>query len=902
MSYLKTLLIYSLFTLQASAASFIPVITNFSSNNYDGGLQNWSIEQGKDGSMYFGNNVGVLSFDGYNWGMAKLPGNAIARSLLVDGDRLYVGSYENFGYFVRDKYGQYVFTSLWSKLKKFKTHNDEIWKIVKAPDGRILFQSFCSWFEYNGTTVTPHYSAKQYPLFFFNVNKKIYVQLMNGGFCTLAGSRFHEIISKEQLDGDDVYGVMQYDKGHLILCTEFHGLYLYNGKTVVPFKTDIDSQLKVSQINRALITNDGQCIVIGTILGGIYAIDRNGHILWHYDTNNMLRNNTVLGLYCDADDNVWVALDAGLALIHRGGPYTLLSGKLGMVYDVFAYNGNMLIATNQNTCYYSHGNLLPIANTEGQNWHLSRFGSQIIVGNNHGTRIIKGLSSSIVSGGDEASSTAIKRLTISDEKDYLIEASYAELRIYCNQSGEWRFQNTIQGFMAPIRQLEVDNHGVIWAGNMNKGCYRIELSSDMKKVSKVIYYNTLDGKLRNSQIHIMKILGEVVLSDGNHLYRISDGQNIVPFTSLNKVISQDVVSATVIDNHHFWLSTSKGYALISHNNGKFLQELFVPASFFGLECGDNMNNVRVFGDASYFCLNGGVGKLDMNYHRKFSSTPFPLKIKNISYISANHELHDMDIFGKGSKAYGNVKILLSYPNYNNAPLTFTFKLEGGGLSLVSSSTKPEILYTTLNYGSYTFCGTVKDTNGKVLGTVTYGFKYPRPWYLSYLAFMLYICLFLLIAYWYVKWRTNKILRKHTHIAEQEKMKQELKLAEQQRIIESQHKQLLEQQLQEKGREIATMAMDAMKGGEDNDEYWALYRENFDLIHKQFFRHLREQYPTLTATDLKFCALLRLNLSTKDMAKYTGLSVRGMESARYRLRKKLGISEQTNLTTFLIDFK
>mgnify|MGYP001357893467 CR=1 FL=1 len=172
--------------------------------------------------------------------------------------------------------------------------------------------------------------------------------------------------------------------------------------------------------------------------------------------------------------------------------------------------------------------------------------------------------------------------------------------------------------------------------------------------------------------------------------------------------------------------------------------------------------------------------------------------------------------------------------------------------------------------------------------------------------------------------------------EAEKMRQDLKMAEQQRIIESQKKQLLERQLQDKGKEIASLAMDAVMHKrqvsdireelEDHErkgipsrqqieqilrqvtdpaktnEYWDIYRENFDLIHKNFFRILRERYPSLTSTDLKFCALIRLNLSTKDIAHFTGLTVRGVEGARYRLRKKLQIGEQQNLTQFLIDLK
>lgn len=139
--------------------------------------------------------------------------------------------------------------------------------------------------------------------------------------------------------------------------------------------------------------------------------------------------------------------------------------------------------------------------------------------------------------------------------------------------------------------------------------------------------------------------------------------------------------------------------------------------------------------------------------------------------------------------------------------------------------------------------------------------------------------------------------------ETERMKQKIAYMQQQHDEESKQKEQLEEDLRDKGKEIASMALGAVAYSKKNkDEYWRLFHENFDLIHKAFFRHLREQYPQLTPNDLRLCAYLRLNMTTKDIARQSGLSVRGVEGARYRLRKKLGLSENQDLVAFLIDFK
>lgn len=80
-----------------------------------------------------------------------------------------------------------------------------------------------------------------------------------------------------------------------------------------------------------------------------------------------------------------------------------------------------------------------------------------------------------------------------------------------------------------------------------------------------------------------------------------------------------------------------------------------------------------------------------------------------------------------------------------------------------------------------------------------------------------------------------------------------------------------------------------------------FQENFDLIHKNFFRNLISTYPNLTPADLRLCALLRLNYSTKEIARIQNLTLRGVEAARYRLRKKIDIQENEDLVSFMINF-
>jgi DNA-binding CsgD family transcriptional regulator len=86
-----------------------------------------------------------------------------------------------------------------------------------------------------------------------------------------------------------------------------------------------------------------------------------------------------------------------------------------------------------------------------------------------------------------------------------------------------------------------------------------------------------------------------------------------------------------------------------------------------------------------------------------------------------------------------------------------------------------------------------------------------------------------------------------------------------------------------------------------DEDWEHFAHHFDQVHVDFLKNLRERFPQLSASDLKLCAYLRMNLSTKEIAPLLNISVRGVEGSRYRLRKKLDLPNDANLTDFILRF-
>ena len=87
----------------------------------------------------------------------------------------------------------------------------------------------------------------------------------------------------------------------------------------------------------------------------------------------------------------------------------------------------------------------------------------------------------------------------------------------------------------------------------------------------------------------------------------------------------------------------------------------------------------------------------------------------------------------------------------------------------------------------------------------------------------------------------------------------------------------------------------------SEESWRIFEDNFNEVHEDFLKRLKQQFPDLSPGDLKLAAYLRMNLSSKEISPLLFISVRSIENKRSRLRKKLGLKEEDNLVDFIICF-
>ena len=166
--------------------------------------------------------------------------------------------------------------------------------------------------------------------------------------------------------------------------------------------------------------------------------------------------------------------------------------------------------------------------------------------------------------------------------------------------------------------------------------------------------------------------------------------------------------------------------------------------------------------------------------------------------------------------------------------------------------------------------------------------------------------------------------------ERNRKKIEIKQLESQQEIITLQNQKLESDMASKNRELAASTMNLIKKNEFLNELkkrltsakneddiqkvisvinkniaekdnWKLFKEAFDNADKDFLQSVKEAHPNLTSNDLKLCAYLRLNLSSKEIAPLLNISVRSVEIKRYRLRKKMNLDHDQGLVEYILKF-
>lgn len=917
----------ALFPLRGKApdAPFSPVVRNFSTADQFASRQNWAVSQSPDGLIYVANGSGLLSFDNYSWQTLQMPKGGLVRSVWCAPDgRIYCGAHEEFGFFSGTADG-HSYTSL-SQEVNYRMQDEEIWGIQTDPEtGDIVFQSFRSLFFYDGKSV--EMQADLFPLNLLSCEGRLYSQLIGGDLIELSHRGFHTIVPAGDLPSP-VVGILQHPDGKLLL-TERSGIFQLKDGRPRPWKNEAENFCTRHVVNRSLAMPDGT-YVVGTISGGLCFLNPDGRLLARSDMDSHLMNNTVLGLLCDANHNLWVALDDGLSFIDLSSGLSLWSpatDRAGMIYGVQPDGDRFWLATNQGLYRLGKNGTERIRGLEEQTWFVKKAGSRIICGNNRGLYTTDGR----LFHGEGGGILFLKRISHEDATYYLC-GGYSHPVVYREENdGSWTYLPLFETVRQRFRNIEQDNVGNLWCEHFNGTLMQIRPSSNLREIEQIGRFDSLDGQT-GVPVFTMTVAGRVVFCNGTSFYVYDDlkGQ-IVPYEAMNRQLGQlgRVHQAVRAYDQLWWLVSDTAATLVECSSRQFRPVRSIAYRDLGIPVEDraSLYHDRDTGYA-YLCLNHALARIDVRRILQQEETlrEVPLNLVEVAAFDKNQHRRDLPLSGNvriGSR-YNSVSFRFRHPSFSALGTEYRLRLEGLSDEWYYPGQEQEHLYYRLRPGKYNL--TVEAvTNGRTAASTSYAFSIRRSVFLSFWMILLYaVAGFGILRFFQI--RAGK-----RQDAENEKI-----LAAKEKELLQENGLRLEEDLEKKSRELSDMVMtlvayrgvmeslsaeinEQRSSGQpslhgldklrrminDNlpaeNELWDTFQVNFDHLHDHFFQRLKEHYPSLTATDLRFCALLRLNLSTKEIADMMNLTVRGVESARFRLRKKFNIAPEESLTNFIIKF-
>ena len=930
----------------------LPEIINYKRTDYKGGTQNWDIEQDKDGNLYFANNSGLFQFDGSSWIKYTLPNQSVIRTIEIhNSGKIFVGGYNEFGYFKSDSKGKLVYFSL-SKFLNTRSDNTEntidiIWKIHLLKD-EVIFQSFGSIFILKNNTIKTIKAPTRFH-FSFKVNNKIYLQDISSGLLEYRGGTIFPILNSSILNKTQVWGMFQLPKNKILIATLDKGLFLYENGTITSWDSEANNFMLKNSCLGGVIMQDNH-IVLNSVRNGIIVCDTSGKIIQYFNLKKGLQNNTVLSSFIDRNNNLWLGLDNGITFINENSPFSYfgLNDEISTVYASVIYNGNLYVATNQGVFYHSWN--VPfkeepfalVEGTTGQASNIQVIDGQLICSHNRGALVIVG--GKTIKTLDNVGYWVFKN--IPNQPKFMIGSNYFGFSLFEKGTDGWQFVSQIEGFYKSVGDFEIEEK-TIWVKKDNL-IFNIALSTGYKSFKKINTYHHLTETDKGiPSIH--KLRNTVYFRTNKHFYKYSQNSNVFYVDKVGGDLFKSITDATStredIDGN-IWYTNASGLGVLMKNNTDNYTNITAPFLHLTQDLVFNNLSINTINPENIFIgLTEGLAHYNSKLSKDFITKP---KV----FIRSFSALQDTLFFGNGKST--NIKYKIPYqsnyvkfnfssPSYENIEnIKFSYLLDGFDDNWSNWSTSSLKEYTNLREGNYTMKVKVLNSYGIQSDEATFPFKISPPWYRHFLALIFYIIVFSIIIYYIrkniqAKIRKNKyyetIEQRRLYLEKESRIKQEQFDLEKE--IERLKNEKLKIQILSKDKELVTNSLQVVKKNKilngiihklkdintetfdesskfqftklnksivkevNADHSWKDLEKHIKNVHFDFLKRLKEKCPTISPRELDLSTYLLMNMSTKEIAEIMNISGGGVELARYRLRKKLDLNKKENLIGYLM---
>ncbi|TRX42417.1 regulator [Flavobacterium restrictum] len=927
----------------------LPDIRNYKKSDYKGGTQNWNIDQDKNGNLYFANNDGLYQFDGATWRKYALPNTTSIRCLKIDHyGKIFVGSYNEFGYFKSNSKGKLVYFSL-SKFTNLNTTKiiDFVWKIHLYKD-EVIFQSFEKMYIFKNNKIKSINAPTRFQ-FSFLVKNHLYIQDIKNGILEYSNGKLYPLKGTYALNNTEIWGIFSLPKNQLLISTLNKGLYVYGNEKLTPWQTEANAFIQKNSSLGGVAIED-KFIVLNSVLNGIIICDTSGKIIQHINDKKGLQNNTVLTSFVDSKNNLWLGLDNGITFVNENSPFTYFgfSHNISTVYASIIHKGNLYVATNQGVFFHPWNTNFKeetfelVAGTTGQAWNVQVIDGQLLCGNNNGALVIEGAKTSKIL--DNKGYFGFKK--IPNHPNFIIGSNYNGFALFEKTGNNWEYRNQVAGFDKSSSNFELDANN-LWL-KKDDLIYKMVLSNDYKSFRSIQTFKKLsDATTGIGSIQYLK--NTVYFQTNNHFFKYSKEQNLFYEDKKMSALFRSIpkISALIEDKYgNIWYCFKESLGvLMSSSSGKY-SNVVAPFSNLTGNLVNNYMSINTIDSKNILIgLTDGLAHFDSE-----SSNHFVTKPK--AYIRSFSFPGNTLLLGNGQNTVprctipfsaNQVRFTFSSPTYENLQnVEFSYQLENFDEKWSNWSTISFKEYTNLREGNYTMRLKVRNSYGIQSQESRIEFTIAPPWYRHFLAYFFYILL-VLAGIYYVRIRIKMKIRKNKYYETIEQrrlyLEKESRIRQEQYHLEKEIEKLKNDKLQikilAKDKELVNNSLQVVKKNKilngiiyklkdinadsfdestksqftklnksivkevNSDKSWKDLEKHIKNVHFDFLKRLKEKYPTISPRELDLSTYLLMNMSTKEIAEIMNISNGGVELARYRLRKKLDLTKKENLIGFLM---
>ncbi|WP_035651224.1 triple tyrosine motif-containing protein [Flavobacterium sp. ASV13] len=592
-------------------------------------------------------------------------------------------------------------------------------------------------------------------------------------------------------------------------------------------------------------------------------------------------------------------------------------------------------------------------------WNISVFGNSLLAFEKNGIFEVSGNSAKLLAKVDGA----WKGILVPNHPDLLLVGGYNGMYLLKKINNSWVYQNKIKGFEESSRVIETDKNGNFWIAHGYKGIYKIQFNKTFDAVSKVEFYNDKNGFPSSLFLNTFKIDNQILFGTTKGVYKQdAHSKKMIPEPIFKKYLGlENHIRLLKPDNQNniWYISGENTGKMAKKPNGSFeveelpfrkLRYLYVP----GFENIQTTTSGDVFFGTQDGLIHYNAIK-NKKYKTKYKAVISEVKCifpKDSLIFSSRYDVLPNKTKDAGEKishvlAHSNNALHFSFSSlfYDEADATkYEYWLEGFEPKWSDYSLQTEKEYTNLPENEYVFHVRAKNIYDVVSEEAVFQFEVLPPWYRTMWAYILYFLLYCLVIYLIIKYqkfvaegdRQQLILNQ-----EKELLRARAELNEQRLNLEQENMAIVRENLETtinlKNAKVASNTVNLIhlneillsikeligqmdKNNDPNvnfslltkinklidhelqgDKHWNEFEEIFNQLHDNFMQRMKTTYPELTPRDMRLCAYLRMNFNTKEIAPLLGISVRGVEDTRYRIRKKLQLPSDANITEFILNF-